>query len=255
MLSNKYFGMMVQNILLKPIVALLIVVLVAGCKATSQAQVDKVLSDFGKIINGGDELTTDQVTEGLKEALIQGITTGSEQASMVDGYLGNNLIRLVFPPEAAKVESRLRQIGLGSEVDKFIVSMNRGAERAAKEAKPIFLDAIKNMTIEDAWGILRGGENSATEYLMNATGASLKDKFQPVIKESLDQVNATKYYDDLVNSYNKIPLVKKVNPELDQYATEQAIKGLFLLIAEEEAKIRKDPAARTTHLLQKVFGS
>ena len=247
--------MITQNVLLKPIVGLLIVVLVAGCKATSEAQVNKVLSDFGKIINGGDELTTGEVTDGLKEALIQGITNGSDQASAVDGYLGNNLIRIVFPPDAAKVESRLRQIGLGPEVDKFIVSLNRGAERAAKEAKPIFLEAIKNMTIEDAWGILRGGENSATEYLENTTGASLKAKFQPVIKDALDEVSATRYYKDLVHSYNKIPLVKKVNPELDQYATEQAIQGLFRLIAEEEVKIRKDPAARTTQLLQKVFGS
>ena len=246
--------MMMQNVLLKPIVGLLIIVLVAGCKATSQAQVNKVLSDFGKIVNGGGELTTDEVIDGLKEALIQGITNGSDQASAVDGYLSNNLIRIVFPPDAAKVESRLRQIGLGPEVDKFIVSLNRGAERAAKEAKPIFLEAIKNMTIEDAWGILRGGEHSATEYLENSTGVSLREKFQPVIKVALDEVSATKYYEDLVNSYNKIPFVKKVNPELDQYATEQAIQGLFLLIAEEEVKIRKDPAARTTQLLQKVFG-
>jgi hypothetical protein len=200
-----------------------------------------------------DQLTTDQVIQGLKQALSQGIINGSAQASAVDGYLKNGLISIAFPPDAKKVESRLRQIGLGAEVDKFIVSLNRGAERAAKEAKPIFLEAIKSMTIEDAWGILRGSEHSATEYLERTTSAQLRGKFQPIIKGALNEVNATKYYEDLVTSYNKIPLVNKVNPELDQYATEQAIKGLFLLIAQEEEKIREDPAARTTDLLRRVF--
>jgi len=243
-----------QENLLGPLAVFLIVLISFGCKTASSAQIDKVLGDFGRIL-GEDELTSDQVISGLKEALSQGVTKGSNQASAVDGYLKNELIRLAFPPEAAKVESRLRQIGLGSEVDKFIVSLNRAAEKAAIEAKPIFLDAIRGMTIEDAWGILRGGENSATEYLRENTHSSLTQKFQPVIKEALDQVNATKYYDDLVNSYNKIPFVTKADPDLDQYATEQAIDGLFKLIAQEEARIRKDPAARTTELLQKVFAS
>ena len=215
---------------------------------------DRVLRDFSKVLYGEDELTTDQVIAGLKEALGQGVSNGSEQASAVDGYLKNQLIRIVFPPDAAKVESRLRQIGLGAEVDKFIVSMNRGAERAAKEAKPIFLEAIKSMTIEDAWGILRGDENSATRYLERTTSASLEQRFQPIIREALEEVNATRYYGDLVTTYNKIPFVEKVNPDLDSYVTEKAIDGLFVLIAEEEANIRRDPAARTTELLKKVFG-
>ena len=231
-----------------------IVVMAVSCKTASQAQVDRVLKDFGKILTGEEKLTTAQVIEGLKEALSQGIVNGSDQASSVDGYLKNNLIRIAFPPDAVKVETKLRQIGLGAEVDKFIVSLNRGAEKAAKEAKPIFLEAIRNMTIEDAWGILKGDEDSATRYLEQNTSAALTDKFQPIIANALDQVNATKYYDDLVNTYNKIPLVQKVNPDLEQYATEQAISGLFKLIAVEEAKIRRDPAARTTELMRKVFG-
>ncbi len=202
-----------------------------------------------------DQLTTDQVVDGLKEALAQGITNGSDQASAVDGYLKNQFIRIVFPPDAAKVESRLRQLGLGNEVDKFIVSMNRGAERAANEAKPIFLQAIKEMTIEDAWGILKGEEDAATQYLKRTTSASLERKFQPIIAQSLNEVSATRYYTDLVSTYNKIPFVEKVNPDLDQYVTEQAIQGLFVLISEEEVKIRRDPTARTTKLLQKVFGN
>ena len=234
----------------------LMVLFAVSCKTSSQAQVDRVLRDFGKVLYGGeDQLTTDQVIAGLKEALSQGISNGSDQASAVDGYLKNQFIRIVFPPDAAKVESRLRQIGLGAEVDKFIVSMNRGAERAAKEAKPIFLQAIKSMTIEDAWGILKGEEDSATKYLQRTTSASLEKKFQPIIAQSLNEVNATRYYTDLVNTYNKIPLVEKVNPDLDQYVTSKAIDGLFVLVAEEEAKIRRDPAARTTALLKKVFGN
>ena len=245
---------MLYNRIFTPLVCLLAVAMIVSCKSTSTAQIDRVLKDFTKALSVEDELTTDQVAEGLKEALSQGIVLGADKASAVDGYLKNSLIHIAFPPDAAKVESRLRQIGLGSEVDKFIVSLNRGAERAAKEAKPIFLEAIKNMTIEDAWGVLQGGDRSATNYLESTTSAALNEKFQPIIKQALDEVNATKYYDDLVRSYNKIPFVKQVNPELEQYATEKAIEGLFTLIAEEELRIRKDPVARTSKLLQKVFG-
>lgn len=234
---------------------LLVLMVTMGCKTASQAQVDRILDDFSKVLAGGEKLTTEEVVAGLKEALGQGVATGSDRASVVDGYLKNSLIRIAFPPDAAKVETKLRQIGLGSEVDKFIVAINRGAERAAKEAKPIFLQAIKNMTLDDAWGILKGEEDSATRYLERTTSASLTQKFQPIIAEALDEVNATRYYDDLVGTYNKIPLVQKVNPDLDQYVTERALTGLFTLVAEEEARIRKDPAARTTQLMKKVFAN
>jgi enolase len=125
---------------------------------------------------------------------------------------------------------------------------------AAKEAKPIFVSAIKSMTIQDAWAILKGEDNAATEYLKRVTSAQLKEKFKPVIQNSLNKVNATKYYGDLVTRYNKIPLVDKVNPDLDDYATDKAIDGLFTMIAKEEKNIRQDPVARTTELLKKVFG-
>ncbi len=246
---------MISNIFSKPSIYLQALAISIVFNLNSVAQIGNIFDDFTKIFSGNGKLTTNQVVEGLKEALIQGISNGSDQASMIDGYLKNNLIKLVFPPDARKVESRLRQIGLGPEVDKFIVSLNRAAERAAEEAKPIFIDAIKNMSVEDAWGILKGGEHSATEYLKQSSYQSLYESFQPIISNALEEVSATKYYDDLVKSYNKIPFVKKANPDLDQYATEQAIDGLFLLIAEEEAKIRKDPAARTSELLSKVFGN
>jgi hypothetical protein len=154
-----------------------------------------------------------------------------------------------------KVEDKLRQIGLGVEVDKFVMTLNRGAEDAAKESKPIFISAIKQMTIEDAWGILKGEPDAATNFLKRTTTAQLKEKFKPVVQNSLNKVNATKYYGDIVNNYNKIPFVDKVNPDLNDYATDMAIQGLFTMIAKEELNIRKDPVARTTELLKRVFGS
>ena len=142
---------------------------------------------------------------------------------------------------------------MGSEVDRFVMTLNRGAEEAAKEAKPIFISAIKSMTIQDAWGILRGEPDAATQYLKRTTSAQLREKFKPVIQNALNKVNATKYYGDIVNTYNQIPLVQDVNPDLNEYATEKAMEGLFALIAKEEKNIRENPVARTTELLKKVF--
>src|SRR5690606_35735735 len=149
----------------------------------------------------------------------------------------NPEIKIPFPPEVKKVEDRLRQIGLGGEVDKFVMTLNRGAEDAAKEAKPIFISAIRSMTIQDAWGILKGEDDAATQYLRRTTGEQLAQKFKPVIQQSLSKVNATRYYGDIVNTYNRIPLVEKVNPDLDDYATGKAIDGLFVMIAKEEKRI------------------
>lgn len=223
--------------------------------ACTSAQVNQTLGDLNKTLGTGQPLTTAEVVEGLKEALIVGISKGSDIVSQLDGYFKNPEIKIPFPPDVKKVETRLRQIGLGEEVDKFIVTLNRGAEDAAKEAKPIFVTAIKSMTIQDAWGILKGEENAATQYLQRTTSAQLKEKFKPVIHNSLEKVNATRYYSDIVGTYNKIPLVEKVNPDLDDYATDKAIEGLFTMIAKEEKKIREDPVARTSALLKKVFGS
>ncbi|MCZ8216884.1 MAG: DUF4197 domain-containing protein, partial [Cyclobacteriaceae bacterium] len=142
---------------------------------------------------------------------------------------------------------------LGNDVDRFIMTLNRGAEEAAKEAKPIFMEAIKQMTIEDAWGILKGEDNAATNYLQRTTSTQLKAKFKPVIQTALDKVGAARYYTDLVNTYNKIPFIEKVNPDLNEYATDLAMKGLFMQIAKEEKNIRQDPVARTTDLLKRVF--
>lgn len=222
--------------------------------ACTSAQINQTIGEVNKTIGSEQPLTTSEVGAGLKEALINGISKGSDQVSQLDGYFKNPEIKIPFPPEVKKVENTLRDIGLGGEVDKFIMTLNRGAEDAAKEAKPIFISAIKSMTIEDAWAILKGNDNAATEYLKKTTSGQLKEKFKPVIQNSLNKVNATKYYGDLVTRYNKIPLVDKVNPNLDDYATDKAIEGLFLMIAKEEKNIRQDPVARTTDLLKKVFG-
>jgi hypothetical protein len=225
--------------------------------ACTSAQINQTLGDVNKTLGGGSgqALTSAEVAEGLKEALIKGISTGSDLVSQMDGYFKNPEIKIPFPPDVKRVEDRLRQIGFGNEVDKFVMTLNRGAEDAAKEAKPIFITAIKSMTIQDAWAILKGENDAATQYLKRTTSAQLKDKFKPVIQNSLNKVNATRYYTDIVTRYNQIPLVQKVNPELDDYATDKAIEGLFLMIAKEEGNIRQNPVARTTDLLKRVFGA
>lgn len=223
--------------------------------ACSSTQINQTLGDLNKGLGTEAPMTSAEVGEGLKEALIKGISTGSDLASQVDGYFKNPEIKIPFPPEVKKVEDKLRQVGLGSEVDKFVMTLNRGAEDAAREAKPIFITAIKAMTIQDAWGILGGQPDAATQYLKRTTSSQLKEKFKPVIQNSLNKVSATKYYGNIVNTYNKIPFTEDINPNLEDYATDKAIEGLFLMIAKEEKNIRQDPLARTTELLRKVFGA
>jgi Protein of unknown function (DUF4197) len=224
-------------------------------EACTTAQINQTIGNVNESLGQGQPLTTGEVSDGLKEALIQGVSKGSDLVSQIDGYFKNPEIKIPFPPDVQKVEDRLRQLGLGGEVDKFIMTLNRGAEDAAREAKPIFVNAIKSMTVQDAWGILKGEQDAATQYLKRTTSAQLAGKFKPVIQQSLNKVNATKYYGDLVNTYNKIPFVEKVSPDLDDYATGKAIDGLFVMIAKEEKRIREDPVARTTALLKKVFGA
>lgn len=229
-------------------------ILLVVLNACTSAQLSQTINDLNKTLGGETPLTTAEVADGLREALIQGISKGSDLVSQTDGYFKNPEIKIPFPPDVKKVENTLRDIGLGSEVDRFILTLNRGAEEAAKEAKPIFIQAIRSMTIDDAWAILKGEQDAATQYLRRTTSAQLREKFKPVIQSALNKVNATRYYSELVNRYNQIPFVEKVNPNLDDYATDKAIDGLFLMIAKEEKLIREDPVARTTDLLKRVFG-
>ncbi len=232
----------------------LLVVLFVLSSACSSTQVTQAITEATKVLEGQSTApTTEQVAAGLKEALVKGISVGADQVSQADGFFRNPQIKIPFPPDVRKVEDRLRQIGMGAEVDRFVETLNHGAENAAKEAKPIFINAIQQMTFEDAWGILKGSEDAATQYLKRTTSSQLKAKFKPVIQNSLNQVQATKYYGDIVTTYNKIPFVDKVNPDLNEYATDLAMQGLFVMIAAEEKKIRENPIERTTDLLKKVF--
>ncbi|RVU01646.1 DUF4197 domain-containing protein [Mucilaginibacter limnophilus] len=196
-----------------------------------------------------------EIASALKEALQQGTNKSSDKLSATNGYFGNALVKILFPPEAQKAEQALRAIGLNSLCDNVILSLNRAAEDAAKEAKPIFINSLKQLTLQDATNILFGGEDAATQYFYRTTLNQLKEKFRPVINNSLSKVGATKYYGDVVTAYNKIPLVStKLNPDLSDYVTQKAIEGLFKEIGKEEINIRQNLSARSTTLMQKVFG-
>jgi len=204
---------------------------------------------------GTKTLSSDDIIKGLKEALNKGVDKATVSASAVDGFFKNDLIKIPFPPEAKSMDETLRNLGMGSSVDKFIETLNRAAEEAAKKAAPIFLDAIKKLTITDGLSILKGNNNAATQYLRDKTTNDLKIQFKPVIQAALQKVELTKYWNPLISKYNMIPFVQKLNPDLDEYVTLRAIDGLFKLIEGEEFKIRQDPAARTTDILKKVFGN
>jgi hypothetical protein len=199
--------------------------------------------------------TSVEVANGLKEALIKGVTSGTNTLSKEGGFFNNPSIRIPLPEEVQNVESAMRTLGLGSEVDRVIKTINEGAENASKEALSIFSNSIRQMTIDDAMGILKNGNGAATAYLKSTTSTELKSKFQPEIQKSLDKVGATKYWTDLINAYNSAPFVmNKINPDLNEYVTDKAMIALFNEIEIEENKIRQDPVHRTTDLLKRVFG-
>ena len=223
-----------------------------GIGNISNAQIwRKVAED---LTSDSKDLSKEDAVAGIKEALIQGTTKSVNLVSEVDGYFKNPEIKIPFPPEAKTIEDKLRMVGLGGEVDKVVLSINRAAEDAATEVKPIFIAAIKDMSISDALDIVNGNNHAATNYLQKKTTRDITKKIKPLIENSLEKVNATKYWDDIIHSYNSIPFVKKMNPDLSEYVTEMAIEGMFIMIAKEEEKIRKDPLARTTELLERVFG-
>src|SRR5690554_3134923 len=223
------------------------VILLSSCTA---AEINKILQGAS-----GATLTNEDVGQGLKQALIKGITEGSDRASKPDGFLKNDLIRIALPAEFQKAESTMRKFGLGAEVDRVLTAINRGAEKAAAEARPIFISAIKQLTIQDAFSILRGEPDAATQFLKRTTSGELTKLFRPKVQESLDQVGATKHYGDLARAYNAIPTTKNITEDLNAYVTEKALEGLFILIAEEEEKIRENPLERTTALMKRVFAA
>jgi hypothetical protein len=201
----------------------------------------------------GSPLTNDQVAGGLKDALKQGVTKGVNTLSVRDGFLKNMAVKILFPPEAQKVEQRLRALGLNGMVDNAIEKLNRAAEDAAVGAKDIFVEAIVGMTISDAMNILMGEKNACTNYLKKTTSNALYQKFNPVIKNSLNKVGALTAWNEVVSRYNQIPLIEKVNPNLDDYVTKKAIDGVFSMVEKEEGEIRNNPISRGTELMKKVF--
>jgi hypothetical protein len=204
------------------------------------------------------DLTNEEVISGLKEALNVGIKNAVNSSSVTDGFLKNDIIRLPFPPDAIKVREKALNFGLSKQVETFEETLNRAAEEATKKALPIFIDAIKNMSVSDGFSILKDGEGAATKFLKIQTSNQLVIAFAPVVKEATTKVQLTAYWNPIITRYNSAMSLsggQKLNPDLDAYITQKAIDGLFYLVEVEENKIRKDPIARVSDILVKVFGS
>ena len=195
----------------------------------------------------------DEIANGLKEALNMGIDKQVSKLTQTDGFFGNELVKIMLPEELQKVDKTLRDIGLSNLADEGLKILNRAAEDAVGEATPIFVNAVKGLTFNDAKNILLGSDNAATIYLTNATQTELYNKFNPVIKNSFEKVGADKIWNNLITRYNSIPLTNNVNPDLTDYVTQEALKGVFTMIAVEEKEIRNKVSARTTDVLKKVF--
>ncbi len=194
------------------------------------------------------------IAAGLKEALTIGITKEVSRLTAIDGFFGNESVKILIPEELNTLENTIRKFGMGNLADQGILAMNRAAEDAVKEATPIFVTAVKNMNISDAKSILLGNENAATAYLQSTTTKDLYSKFSPIVQQSMGKVGADAIWNSIINKYNKIPLVAKVNPEITDYVTNKALEGVFKMIAVEELSIRTDLKSRTSPLLQSVFG-
>jgi len=201
----------------------------------------------------GSSLSTDQIVAGLKEALNVGAQNSASKLSAADGFFKDAAVKILMPDEAKKVESTLRSMGMGKLVDDAILSVNRAAEDASKTAAPIFVNAVKSMSVKDALGILQGADTAATSYLRKTTNTDLTASFKPVIEQSLQKTNATKYWSEVFTAYNKVSL-KKVDPDLTNYVTSKALNGIFYYVGEEEKKIRTNPTAQVTDILKQVFG-
>lgn len=228
--------------------------LTLGLGASSLSSCD-TLSNLPGTISNPSSSTQDEAATGIRQALSNGIASAIANLGRENGFFGDQIYKVLLPPDAVKIESTLRNIGMGSQVDKAILQINRAAEDAVQEAKPIFVNAIKSMTITDAMNIVRGGNTAATDYFRGKTREQLIEAFRPSIESSLQKTQATKYYADMVNAYNKLPTTfKKLNPDLTSHVVGKTTDALFDQIQKEEVNIRQNPAARTTEILKKVFG-
>ena len=236
---------------IKVLPAALLIIGLSACEG------QQVLGTLEAIQNAGaTTLSNDEVVSGLKEALRTGTERSVSIGSALDGFNKNNLIRSPFPQDAIKVKNTLMDLGLKKPVEDFEVTLNRAAEEAAKQAVPVFVDAITSMSIADGFAILKGGENAATNYLKEKTTAALIAKFRPTVEAATQKVALTSYWKPVADAYNTASILtgaKAVDPDLNAYVTQKAADGLFTLLANEEKKIRQDPLARTTELLRKVF--
>lgn len=232
--------------------AAFIFLFVSATTLQAQIKIPKVLNN--KSSASGTGVTEAEAGQGVKEALTQGVVNAVLNLNKTDGFFGSNVYKMFLPEDAQKIEKTLRSIGLGGEVDKAILAINRGAEEAVGFAKPIFIDAIKEITVTDALKLVTGKGNTITEFFKNKTNAKLIAAFAPSVKTSLDNTNATKYYTDIVNTYNKLPTtLKKVNPDLTSFVVGKAVTALFDQVAKEEANIRANPMGQASDLLKKVF--
>jgi hypothetical protein len=229
--------------MLKRIVLIIVIFQLTAC-----AELQQVIN---QLPNGG--ITNDQIANGLKEALNNGITNQVSTLAVEDGFFKNELTRILLPEELQKVDKTLRSIGLSKVADEGLKVLNRAAEDAVSEAIPIFVDAIKGMTFTDAKNILLGEKNAATSYLQSATSEALYQKFNPIIQQSFQKVGADKIWTDLITKYNNLPLTNDVNPDLTDYVTGEALKGVFTMVEVEEKEIRANVGKRTTDLLRTVF--
>ena len=233
-----------------------VLILAVGLAEMSQAQT--FLKNLKKQVTGNSSssgLSSDEIISGLKQALTLGAQKSADKLSAADGFFKDAAVKVLMPPQAQNVEKTLRNLGMGKLVDDAILSMNRAAEDASKSAAPIFVNAVKRMTVQDGLGILRGADTAATGYLRKCTSPELTSAFHPVIDSSLQKTGATKYWKTVFDTYNKLPTTfRKVDPDLASFVTQKAMDGIFYYVAQEEQKIRKDPAAQVTDLLKKVFG-
>jgi len=234
---------------------LMLLILIFTLQAPSSlAGIEDLFKDIQKAVGIGGGLSESKIIEGLKEALEIGTSNAVKLVSQVDGYYKNPKIKIPLPESVQKVEKVLRMAGYGSQVDAFELSMNRAAEQAAPKAKALFVDSVKQMSFEDARKILDGRDNEATLYFEDKTRGKLTEIFKPIVHSSMSQVGVTRSYQDLDAKVRTIPFTESLSFDLDQYVTDGALNGLFLMLAEEERKIRQDPAARVTDLLKEVFG-
>ena len=233
---------------MKRIICLFAVLTLSSC-----AELQQVVNSLPQTTGGGFGVSNLDIANGLRQALDNGIDKQVTKLTQKDGFYRNELVKILLPQELRKVDKTLRDIGLGNLADEGLRAINRAAEDAVKEATPIFVDAVKQITFTDAKQILLGSDNAATTYLQNKTNSALYAKFSPVIDKSFSRVGANQIWSNIINKYNAIPLTNNVNPDLTDYVTQEALKGVYTMIAVEEKDIRNKLSSRTTDLLRRVF--